>query len=151
MIKPEKKYFDGFKNIFNRVTERAWPNRGTYYYCVKQDNPEFWKVVIRTKPNAKPTTIQLGDLKDPKSRIAKMWKVILKVWKKYKQTPIWKKRVEDADQTIFGNNRQPSTCAFQIFEHLGWLKESGKKGNMIYFVVIDENVYDKFLRDRGLN
>ena len=44
-----------------------------------------------------------------------MWKVILRVWKKYKQTSIWKKRAEDADQTIFGKNRQPSTCAFHLF------------------------------------
>ena len=38
LIKPEKNYFEGFDNIFNRVTERAWPNRGTYYYCIKKEN-----------------------------------------------------------------------------------------------------------------
>lgn len=127
MIKPEKEYFEGFENVFNRVTERAWTNRGTYYYCIKKENPELWKVVIRTKPNVKPTIYVLGDLKDKESRIAKMWKVILKVWVENNKKPIWKKLAEDADQKTFGNNRQPSTCGFQIFEHLGWLKESGKK------------------------
>lgn len=151
MIRPEKEFFDGFDNIFNRVTERAWPNRGTYYYCIKKDNPEFWKVVIRTKPNVKPNTYVLGDLKDPESRISKMWQVILRVWIENERKPIWKKKAEDADQKVFGNNRQPSTCGFQIFEHLGWLKETRKKGNVIYFVVTDENAYNKFLRDRGIN
>lgn len=150
LIRPEKGYFEGFDNIFNRVTERAWPNRGTYYYCIKEDNPEFWKVVVRTKPNVKPTTYVLGDLKDPQSRIAKMWKVILKIWIKNKKMRIWKKMAEDADQKVFGNNRQPSTCGFQIFEYLGWIKESGKKGNIIYYVITDEEAYEKFLRDRGI-
>ena len=150
MFKPEKEFFDGFDNIFNRVTERTWPNRGTYYYCIKKDNPEFWKIVIRTKPNVKPTVYALGDLKDPESRIAKMWQVILKVWIENEKTPIWKKLAEDADQKVFGNNRQPSTCGFQIFEYLDWLKESGKKGNIIYYVVTDDKAHDKFLRDRGI-
>jgi len=57
---------------------------------------------------------------------------------------------EDTDQKVFGNNRQPSTCGFQIFEYLGWIKESGKKGNIIYYVVTDEKAYEKFLRDRGI-
>ena len=50
-------------------------------------NPEFWKVVGRTKPNIKPSTYVLGDLKDPESRITKMWKVIPKELKKMNIPP----------------------------------------------------------------
>lgn len=150
MIKPDDRFFDGFDNIFNRVTERAWPNRGTYCYCTKKDNPEYWKAVIRTRPNARPTVYVLGDLKDRESRIAKMWKVILNVWIENQKNPIWKKLAEDANQTVFGNNRQPSTCGFQIFEYLGWLKEDGKRRNTIYYVITDDDAHENFLRDKGV-
>ena len=150
-VKPEKKFFEGWVNVFERATERAWPNRGIYYYCTKKDNPDFWKVVIRTKPNVMPTTINLGDLKDPESRIAKMWKVILEVWITNNREPIWKKRAEDANQTVFGNNRQPATCGFQIFEYMGWLKEKRKKGNTIYYDIIDDQSYSNFLRERNVD
>lgn len=150
MIKPEKSYFEGFTEVFTKVTERAWPNRGTYYYCIKDDDPYYWKVIIRTKPNAEPTSIVLYSLTDLESKITKMWQIILKVWRDNNKKPIYKKMAEDEDQKIFSNNRQPSTAGFSVFEHLGWLKEVGKKGNIIYYDVTDENAHDKFLRDKGL-
>ena len=120
-------------------------------YCTKDGDPDYWRVVIRTKPNAQPTAIVLGSLADKESKISKMWKVILKVWKNNNNQPIYKKMAEDEDQKIFSNNRQPSTADFSIFEHLRWLKEVGKKSNTIYYNITDENVHDKFLKDRGLN
>lgn len=151
MFKPASTYFEGFTVKFTKVTERAWPNRGTYYCCVKNDDPDFWKVVIMTKPNIKPTTKILGSLTDKQSTITKMWKVILKIWKNNDKNPIYKKMAEDAAQKIFGNNRQPTTAGFSIFEHYDWLKEVGKKGNIIYYQITDEDAYDKFLHDRGID
>lgn len=144
-VKPNAVYFNGLKEMFTRATERAWPNRGTYYYCIKEDDTDYWLVLIKTKPTiTKPDRIVLGSLKERDSKISKMWRVVIKVWKKNDKEPIWKKMAEDEDQTIFGNNRQPSTCAFQLFEHLKWIKEIGKKGNKMLYQIIDEDGWEKY-------
>jgi len=144
-VRPNESYFKGLKEQFTRATERAWPNRGTYYYCVKENDSHDWVVLIVTRPTlTRPLKINLQSLKEKDSRITKMWRVIVKVWKRNNKEPIYKKMAEDEDQTVFGNNRQPSTCAFQIFEHLKWLKEVGKKGNKIFYQVTDEDAYEKF-------
>lgn len=144
-VRPNAVYFKGLKELFTRATERAWPNRGTYYYCVKEDDPHHWIVLIKTKPTiAKPDRINMESLRERNSKISKMWRVIVRVWKRDGKKPIWKKKAEDEDQPTFGNNRQPSTCAFQIFEYLGWIKEIGKKGNKILYQVIEEDGWEKY-------
>lgn len=136
LVKPESKYFEGYDEQFIRSTERAWPNRGSYYYCTKKEDSKHWKVIIVTKPNTKTVTINFGSLADPKSRISKMWEVIFKIWENRKTDTIYKKMAEDKDQKLFGNNRQPSTAIFHIFEYLGWIKEVGKYRNSILYKVV---------------
>ena len=137
ILTPPNNLFDGFEERFLRSTERAWPNRGTYYYYTKLDDSLHWKVIIITKPNAKPTTIDMGSLAEEESRISKMWKIILEVWKNKPSDTIYKKMAEDKDQKLFGNNRQPSTACFHIFEYLGKLKEVGKYRNSILYIVVE--------------
>ena len=71
LVKPESKYFEGYDEQFIRSTERAWPNRGSYYYCTKKEDSKHWKVIIVTKPNTRQIIINFGSLADPKSRISK--------------------------------------------------------------------------------
>ena len=146
-IKPEKDKFKGLIELFNASTERAWPNRGIYYYCVKENNPYHWTILIKTKPTVGTiTTMNLGSLLDKKSKISNMWKTIVKVWIKNKKEPIYKKLAGNANQIDFSNNRQPSTAGFTIFVSLGWLKEVGKKSNSYFYMVQDENAHEKYLK-----
>jgi hypothetical protein len=89
--------------------------------------------------------MNLGSLLDKNSKISKMWKTIVQVWIKNKREPIYKKLAENANQIDFSNNRQPSTAGFTIFQQLGWLKETEKKGNSYYYAVVDEKSHDKYL------
>lgn len=144
-VRPNQTFFKGLNELFTRATERAWPNRGTYYYCVKEDDPNFWIVLIVTRPTiTKPDRITLGSLKEKDSRISKMWRILIKVWRRNNKEPIWKKLAEDEDQQVYGNNRQPATCAFQIFEQLKWIKEVKKTGNKMLYQVVDEDAWEKF-------
>jgi len=146
-IKPEKNMFDGLIELFNASTERAWPNRGIYYYCVKEDDLYYWTILIKTKPDvAKPTTIRLGSLLEKNSKISNMWKTIVKVWIKNKRKPIYKKMAEDDNQKDFGNNRQPGTAAFTLFESLKWIKEVGKRRNSYLYEVTDDDALKKYLK-----
>lgn len=135
LIQPDKKEFEGLKQEFHSASKRGWPNKGIYYYCTKKDNRNSWVVLIKTKPNVKPYKIILHSLKDPISKISRIWKACVKVYKKNKFQPFFRKQVEDEDQQACGNNRLDSKAAFDIFVHKKWLKIVGRKGRSDLFMI----------------
>ncbi len=135
IIKPTADDFKGLKEVFRDAGSRGWPNRGFYYFCNNTNDPNFWIVLIVTKPNVKPYRIILGSIKSKDDRIMKIWRATLKVAQVNKGQPFIRKWVENIEQEACGNNRLPSRSAFQIFTHLGWLKETGRKGKTIYYTV----------------
>ncbi len=66
-IKPTDKEFR-----FRDASSRGFPNRGFYYFCTKKDDPNYWIVLIKTKPNLPPYRIILGSITDKNSR--KIWR-----------------------------------------------------------------------------
>ena len=69
----------------------------------------------------------------------KIWRATLKVSKVNKSEPFIRKWVENIEQKTCGNNRLPSKSVFQIFVHLKWLEITGRKGNVVYYKVIQKN------------
>jgi len=138
MIKPEPHEFKGLREEFRDATSRGWPNRGFYYYCTKIDEPNYWVVLIKTKPNVKPYKIILDSITKKDSRIMKIWRAAVKVSKINKGEPFIRKWVENIEQKACGNNRLPSKAAFQIFVHLGWLEVVTRKGNTVYYKITKE-------------
>lgn len=136
VIKPTDNDFKNLKEEFRDASTRGWPNRGFYYFCTKINDPDYWIVLIKTKPNTKPYRIMLGSIKTKDDRIIKIWRATLKVSKINKGQPFIRKWVENIEQKACGNNRLPSRSAFQIFIHLGWLEVAGQKGNTTYYKVI---------------
>lgn len=135
LIKPTDKEFKDLREEFRDASSRGWPNRGFYYFCTKMDDPNDWVVLIKTKPNTPPYRIILGSIKNKRSRIMVIWRAVLKVSKINKGKPFIRKWIENIEQKACGNNRLPSKSAFQIFVHLGWLKITGRKGNVVYYEV----------------
>ncbi len=135
LIKPTDKEFKDLREEFRDASSRGFPNRGFYYFCTKTDDPNYWIVLIKTKPNLSPYRIILGSMTDKNSRIMKIWRATLKVSKINKGEPFIRKWVENIEQKACGNNRLPSRSAFHIFVHLKWLKITGRKGNVIYYKV----------------
>lgn len=135
IIKPDRNEFKGLREEFRDASSRGWPNRGFYYFCTKTDDPNFWIVLIKTKPAVKPYRIMLGSMKSKDSRIMKIWRATVRVSKINKGKPFIRKWVENIEQKACGNNRLPSRSAFQIFVQLGWLKIVGRKGATIYYEV----------------
>ena len=135
IIKPTNDDFKGLKEEFRDASTRGWPNRGFYYFCTKIDDPSYWIVLIKTKPNVKPYRIILESLEDKKSRISKIWKAVVKISKSKNHEPFIRKWVENIEQKACGNNRLPSRSAFQIFVKLEWLKITERKGNTIYYQI----------------
>jgi len=135
IVKPSGNEFKGLREEFRDASSRGWPNRGFYYFCTKTDDPNFWIVLIKTKPNVKPYRIILGSIKTKDSRIMKIWHATERVSKINKGKPFIRKWVENIEQKACGNNRLPSRSAFQIFVHLGWLKTAGRKGITIYYEI----------------
>ena len=141
IIKPSDNDFTNLREEFRDASTRGWPNRGFYYFCTSIVDPNYWIVLIKTKPNVKPYRIVLGSLEDKGSKISKIWKAVLKVSKTKKGEPIIRKWVENIEQKACGNNRLPSRSAFQIFVHLGWLEISSRKGNIIFYQVTKKDDY----------
>ena len=139
LIKPTDKEFKGLKEEFRDANSRGRSNRGFYYFCTKIEDPTYWVVLIKTKPNAAPYKIILGSVTDKNSRMMKIWRATLKVSKVNKSEPFIRKWVENIEQKACGNNRLPSKSAFQIFVHLKWLEITGRKGNVVYYKVIQKN------------
>ncbi len=135
LIKPTDKEFKDLREEFRDARSRGFPNRGFYYFCTKTDDPNYWIVLIKTKPNLPPYRIILGSMTDKNSRIMKIWRATLKVSKINKGEPFIRKWVENMEQKACGNNRLPSRSAFHIFVHLKWLEITGRKGNVIYYKV----------------
>jgi len=135
IIKPVSDEFRGLREEFRDASSRGWPNRGFYYFCTKIDDPNYWIVLIKTKPNVKPYRIILGSIKVKDSRIMKIWRATVRVAKINKGKPFIRKWVENIEQKACGNNRLPSRSAFQIFVSFGWLNVVGRKGSTIYYVV----------------
>lgn len=137
-IKPTREECKGLKEIFRDASSRGWPNRGFYYFYTRLDDPDYWIVLIKVKPNAKPNKVILGSTVNKKSRIMKIWNAVLKVSKTNKGKPFIKKWVENIEQKACGNNRLPSKAAFHIFVYLKWLKITSKKGSTSFYQVNDK-------------
>lgn len=147
-MRPERKYFENLVEQFTITTEQAWPNQGTYYFCTDEDDPSTWNVIIRSKPNKPPIVYRLGSIKDKNSRLSKMWIVILSVWIDGNKKPIYKKLAEDKDQKTFGNNRQPATAGFTIFNKFGWLEETSRRGKQIFYKISDEKSHEDIINGK---
>ena len=139
LIKPTDKEFKNLREEFKDASSRGFPNRGFYYFCTKIDDPNYWVVLIKTKPNLAPYRIILGSMIDENSRIMKIWSATLKVSKINKGKPFIRKWVENIEQQACGNNRLFSRSAFYIFVHLKWLEVTEKKGDIIYYKVIKKD------------
>ena len=146
-LEPSVADFKDLERRFEVTTEKAWPNQGTYYLCTRVGNPMYWMALFRSKPHKKPTRIKLGSLKDPESRIRKMWSVIRDLGEN--GSIFYKKKAEDLDQKAFGNNRQPGTAAFSIFSHLGWIKAVERRGSRVFYTLDQDNLYDDLVNDCG--
>ena len=146
-LEPSAVNFENLERRLDHTTEKAWPNQGTYYLCTHVADPTDWTALFRSKPNKKPTRINLGSLKDPESKITRMWNVIRGLGKD--GSTFYKKQAEDLDQKAFGNNRQPGTAAFEIFKHLGWIKEVERRGTQIFYKLDQDSLYDDLINNRG--
>lgn len=138
---PMDKYFKGYIEQFTLTTQNSWPHRGIYYCCTKKDDVSDWKIIFRANPTKDPRVYYFGSLMDSDSTILKMWKTVVKIWKKNKKQPIYKKMAEDVNQKDFNNNRQPGTAAFEIFRKFGWIHETGKKGKQIFYQIDKPDEY----------
>lgn len=133
MIRPSDDEVKDLNYMFWDRT-RGRPNSGYYYFYTKKDDSDYWVVMIRTKPGAKPYKIIMGSITDKNSRISKIWRATTKVAEMNKG-PFIRKWVENMDQQACGNNRLPSRAAFKIFEHLGRLEEVYTRGRVAYYRV----------------
>ena len=98
LIKPTDKEFKNLREEFKDASSRGFPNRGFYYFCTKIDDPNYWVVLIKTKPNLAPYRIILGSMIDENSRIMKIWSATLKVSRINKGKPFIRKWVENIEQ-----------------------------------------------------
>ena len=146
-LEPSVVNFQNLERRFEIVTEKAWPNQGTYYLCTQIGDPTDWMALFRSKPHKDPTRIKLGSLKDPESRIMRMWSIIRDLGKD--RSTFYKKQAEDLDQTAFGNNRQPGTAAFSVFCHLGWIKKVKRHGVRVFYMLDQDSLYDDLVNDNG--
>lgn len=142
LIKPTDKEFKDLREEFRDASSRGFPNRGFYYFCTKTDDPNYWIVLIKTKPNTPSYRIILGSITDKNSRIMKIWRATLKVSKINKGESFIRKWIENIEQKACGNNRLPSKSAFHIFVHLKWLEVTGRKGNVIYYKITGKDDID---------
>lgn len=147
MLEPPPATFKKLDRRFEIVTENAWPNQGTYYLCTQVGDPTFWVALFRSKPDKKPTRMNLGSIKNADSKLAKMWHIIYDLGKR--ETSFYKKQAEDLDQSAFGNNRQRGVAAFGIFQRLGWIKEVERHGKKIIYALDKTNLYDAFMKNQG--
>lgn len=138
MIRPTDEEYQGLKEIFRDASKKGYKNIGFYYFCTKIDDPNFWIVLIKSKPNQLSRRIILGSITDKNSRIMKIWDAVLEISKKCNGESFIRKSVENIEQKACGNNRQPSRAAFQIFVHLRWLKIVKRGKRTIYYKLADK-------------
>lgn len=146
-LEPSVVNFENLERHFEIVTEKAWPNQGTYYLCTRTGDPTDWVALFRSKPHKNPTRMNLGSLKNPESRITRMWGIVRDLGKD--GSTFYKKQAEDLDQKAFGNNRQPGTAAFGIFCHLRWIREVERCGAKIFYALDQDNIYDDLVNGDG--
>lgn len=146
--RPKSSYFNDMIERFTYTTANVWPNQGTYFFCTSSNDPSFWVVFVKSKPNKNHLTYKLGSIKEKNSKISQMWKTILEVWYNGDKKSIFKKMAEDKNQKVFGNNRQPATAAFVIFSKFGWIKEVSRKGKQIFYDIIDDESYEHILNNK---
>lgn len=132
MMRPSDNEIKDLDEVFRDHT-RGPSNMGHYYFYTKKSDSDYWVVMVKSKPNARPSKIIMGSLADENSRIMKIWRAAVKVSEVNRGSPFIRKWVENVDQQACGNNRQPSRAAFKIFEYIGWLEVSHIKGRIAYY------------------
>lgn len=132
MMKPDESETAGLKHIFTTKSYREYPKQSTYYYYVKEEDDSYWICLIKTKPHEKASKIILGSLKDPSSRIYRIWQATKTVSSTTDEGWFRRKQVEDIEQKACGNNRLPSKAAFDVFIYKKWLV-SEKRGRSTYY------------------
>ncbi len=135
LIKPSYDELKELKEEFRDVPNSRSLNKSFYYFYTKIDEPDYWTVFIKSKPNTPPYKIILGSISDKNSRISKIWQAVIKVSNTNNDKPFIRKWVENIEQKACGNNRLPSKCAFRIFIHLNWLKIVHQKGRVNYYKI----------------
>lgn len=121
IMQPDKLEQKGLEYHFVTKGFRIYPDQSHYYYYTKQDDESNWICLHKTKPHGKASRIILGSLKDPVSRISRIWKAIELTTKNENYIPFIRKRVEDIEPKACGNNRLPSKAAFDVFTYKKWL------------------------------
>lgn len=101
----------------------------------------------KTKPNNRASRIILRSLKDPDSRITKIWNATLQAASNADNEPFIRKRVEDIEPKACGNNRLPSKAAFDIFVYKKWLTKVLKGKKTLYKVNTIKSKKDVFEDD----
>lgn len=121
MMQPDESEVEGLEYHFVTKGFRTYPEQSHYYYYTKENDESDWICLHKTKPHGKASRIILGSLKDPKSRIARIWEATKTAAKNEDDKPFIRKRVEDIEPMACGNNRLPSKAAFDVFTYKKWL------------------------------
>lgn len=135
LIKPSPEETKGLKFMFQTTSERGWPNRGVYFYYVREDDPDHWIALNKTRPNVRPYRIILYSLKDQNSKISRIWQAACRVYTANGYQPFFRKKVEDEDQEACDNTRLGSKAAFDIFMYKQWLKIVSRKGRVTHYEI----------------
>lgn len=131
MMRPSDDEIRDLREMFRDQTRGS--STGYYYFYTKKSDPSYWVIMVKSRPNAKPSKIIMGSLTDKDSRIMKIWNATKRVSEIQRGGPFIRKWVENVDQQACGNNRQPSRAAFKIFEYLEWLEISSMRGRTAYY------------------
>lgn len=131
MMQPDESETENFEHKFTTRGFRTYPSQSSYYHYTKKDDDSDWITLHKTKPKGKAYRIILGSLKDPESRISRIWKATLKIGQD-NPDGFRRKQIENIEQEACGNNRLPSKAAFDVFVFKKWLIEE-KRGKSIFY------------------
>ena len=124
--------------VFESETDRNLPNKGKYYHFTKKGDNSFWVSVVKTKGSSKSNKLILGSLDNPKSRIYRIRRAIIKIIRESGNDTFIKKNIEDIEPNACGNTRQYSRAALDILEYLGLVRAIKSKGRSPIYIITEK-------------
>lgn len=138
VVQPFDRNFSDMTFVFESETDRNLPNKGKYYHFTKKEDNSFWVSVVKTKGSLKSNKLIIGSLNNPKNRLYKIRRAIIRITNETGNDTFIKKNVEDIELYACGNTRQYSRAALDILEYLGLIHAVRSNGRSPIYIITNK-------------
>jgi hypothetical protein len=122
--------------------EWKYSNKSYFHFCVKQDDPTYWIVLVKNKGVGKPGRLHVGSTQNQQSRLSRIWAATKKAADQSTDKTFIQHDAEALNLKACGTGRRISRAAFEIFREYGLIRAVGKRRRGTLYMLTGKDLTD---------